>query len=331
MTNLPRVSIDRVVDWQDTDASGHYHHSTVIRWVEAAEAALYEHCGLPVLFGVTPRVHYEVDYLGRLWFRDRVTVTLEVVEVGTSSLRFSFAVIRGSEQVVTGSMTVVNVRSPSEGPTPWSEENRSPRRLLSDTGSRVRSRAPRCPGPRRAPRRPRAGRRRCRPSRGSPCRPGASRPGRSRGRGRGSRPCRRCRPSATQVVGLAAGRRQGGEQVAPAPARTARRRRRRRSRRRRPARSGRRGRRCVPAARRRRGEKPARLRQGRRVDPVAGRPHDCTAPPSTLMPWPLIAPLSTHSRRSSATSSTVTSRPIGCLLGQDLAGLVLASVRCRRR
>jgi len=34
------VVVDRRVEWQDTDAAGHYHHSTVIRWVEAAEAVL---------------------------------------------------------------------------------------------------------------------------------------------------------------------------------------------------------------------------------------------------------------------------------------------------
>ena len=34
------VLVQRRVEWPDTDAAGHYHHSTVVRWVEAAEAVL---------------------------------------------------------------------------------------------------------------------------------------------------------------------------------------------------------------------------------------------------------------------------------------------------
>src|SRR5690606_35087854 len=43
------VTIGRTVEWQDTDAAGHYHHSAVIRWVEAAETALHERLGLTEL------------------------------------------------------------------------------------------------------------------------------------------------------------------------------------------------------------------------------------------------------------------------------------------
>jgi len=37
-----RVVIERRVEWPDTDADGHQHHSVVMRWVEEAEAALLE-------------------------------------------------------------------------------------------------------------------------------------------------------------------------------------------------------------------------------------------------------------------------------------------------
>ncbi|HSE09345.1 MAG TPA: thioesterase family protein [Nocardioidaceae bacterium] len=116
------MTIERMVEWPDTDAAGHYHHSTVIRWVEAAEAALHERLGLPELFGVVPRVHYEVDYLERLWFRDRVTVTLEVADVGRTSLRYVFQVDRDGQQAVRGQM--VCVRTAAEGPVPWDDDVR---------------------------------------------------------------------------------------------------------------------------------------------------------------------------------------------------------------
>ena len=41
--------------------------------------------------------------------------------------------------------------------------------------------------------------------------------------------------------------------------------------------------------------------------------HDCTAPPSTLMPCPVTAPLTTQKCTASATSAGSMSRPMGCL------------------
>lgn len=61
------IVVRREVEWRDTDAAGHYHHSAVIHWVEAAEAALQQRLGLGELYGTVPRVRYEVDYLDRLW------------------------------------------------------------------------------------------------------------------------------------------------------------------------------------------------------------------------------------------------------------------------
>lgn len=118
----PSVTIERMVEWPDTDAAGHYHHSAVIRWVEAAEAVLHEQLGLPELFGTVPRVHYEVDYLERLWFRDRVTVTLEVADVGETSLRYDFQVERDGRPAARGKL--VCVRTDAEGPASWDDDAR---------------------------------------------------------------------------------------------------------------------------------------------------------------------------------------------------------------
>ncbi len=79
----------RTVEWQDTDAAGHYHHATVIRWVEAAEAALYAKLGLE-LMGIVPRVRYEVDYTDRLFYGEAVTVAIWVESVGGTSVRLPF-------------------------------------------------------------------------------------------------------------------------------------------------------------------------------------------------------------------------------------------------
>jgi acyl-CoA thioester hydrolase len=118
------VRIDRIVEWPDTDAAGHYHHSTVISWAEAAEAELHERLGLLDLFGVIPRVRYEVDYRARLWFRDRVTVELWVAEVGTASVRYVFVVRRDHEVAVSGSMTAVHIDPGLGRAAPWPEHVR---------------------------------------------------------------------------------------------------------------------------------------------------------------------------------------------------------------
>ncbi|GAA4972581.1 thioesterase family protein [Yinghuangia aomiensis] len=115
------VVVERRVEWSDTDAAGHHHFSAVQRWAEAAEAVLLGRLGLRNLFGSTPRVHYEADFLRRLWFGETVRVELRVTKVGTSSLHYAFDV-RGSEGVAaTGRMVVVNSPATATASTPWPE------------------------------------------------------------------------------------------------------------------------------------------------------------------------------------------------------------------
>ncbi|MFE5486687.1 acyl-CoA thioesterase [Streptomyces sp. NPDC056527] len=118
--NLPSVTVERRVEWPDTDAAGHYHHSTVVRWVEAAEAVLLRRLGLSHLFGSTPRVHFEADYRARLWFGEAVRTELRVTKVGTSSLHYAFTVL-GEEgaEAATGRMVIAHSAARATGTTPW--------------------------------------------------------------------------------------------------------------------------------------------------------------------------------------------------------------------
>lgn len=128
------VVVQRRVEWPDTDAAGHYHHSTVVRWVEAAESVLHERIGLLDLFGVVPRVRYEVDYLARLWFRDVVDIELRVARVGRTSVTYGFEVRRGDEVAARGSMVAVNSDPRVGGTTPWPDEVR---KALLESGSQA--------------------------------------------------------------------------------------------------------------------------------------------------------------------------------------------------
>ncbi|MFJ1670187.1 acyl-CoA thioesterase [Streptomyces bottropensis] len=97
MTALPGagnpVGVHRTrIEWIDTDAAGIYHNSTVVRFVEAAEASLMRELGLHGYFPVAPRVRYEVDFDAPLFFGQDVCAVVEPVRVGTSSMTFAFEV-----------------------------------------------------------------------------------------------------------------------------------------------------------------------------------------------------------------------------------------------
>ncbi|MBO4257788.1 acyl-CoA thioesterase [Streptomyces griseorubiginosus] len=114
------------VEWSDTDASGHYHNAAVVRFVEAAEAALVRERGITGYFGAAPRVRYEVDFAAPLWFGQEVTTTLTVERIGTSSMTYGFEVWgeetdgRPRQLAASGRYTVVHVPPRDQrASTPW--------------------------------------------------------------------------------------------------------------------------------------------------------------------------------------------------------------------
>lgn len=88
------IAIRRLVEWRDTDASGRFHHSVVSQWVEAGEAEMLSRLDLLDLFPSIPRVHYEVDFLTPLYFRDEAEIIVTVAAVGSTSIHYSFDVRR---------------------------------------------------------------------------------------------------------------------------------------------------------------------------------------------------------------------------------------------
>ena len=126
------IVIDRRVEWPDTDASGHYHHSTILRWIEAAEAETYERVGLVYLFGVIPRVRLEVNHRSRLWFRDLVQVRLWIQRLGRSSVTFGFEIHRGDELAADGSITAVHIDPAAGRARAWPEAVRAALTPTSD-------------------------------------------------------------------------------------------------------------------------------------------------------------------------------------------------------
>lgn len=124
MSDPARIVIERRVEWPDTDGAGHHHHSAILKWMENAEGALLRALGRPELFGVIPRVHYEVDYLSRLWFGQLVTIEIAVAVVGRSSVTYEFTVASDDSPAATGRAVVVHTGGSDGRSQPWDEDIR---------------------------------------------------------------------------------------------------------------------------------------------------------------------------------------------------------------
>ncbi|MFF4897732.1 acyl-CoA thioesterase [Streptomyces sp. NPDC001068] len=136
------------VEWMDTDAGGIYHNSTVVRFVEAAEASLMDEAGLPGYFPVAPRVHYEVDFESPLFFGQGVCTVVELARIGTTSMTFTFEVwgeeFRGRPRRRAAHGRYVTVHSDRDHragarSTPW------PKEWIAALGGPARSREARPP------------------------------------------------------------------------------------------------------------------------------------------------------------------------------------------
>ena len=125
LSSPPSVVVQRQVEWSDTDAAGHYHNSTVIRWVEAAEAVLLDRLRLLDQYPAMPRVHYEASYLRRLWFQDTVDIALRVESVGRASVKYGFDVRRGEDLAAHGTIVAVKTDPDVGGSVPWDNLQRA--------------------------------------------------------------------------------------------------------------------------------------------------------------------------------------------------------------
>jgi len=121
----PKISVERTVEWVDTDAAGHQHNSAIMRWVESAEAELFRRLGLPEYFPSAPRVQQVINYRAKLWFGQRVTATVAVQRVGRTSMTFAFEVLghscaeSGGGVAAHGTFTTAYVPAGSGTAQPW--------------------------------------------------------------------------------------------------------------------------------------------------------------------------------------------------------------------
>jgi acyl-CoA thioester hydrolase len=130
-----RITIRRLVEYPDTDASGHYQHAIVLRWVEAAEAVLHGRLGIAGrTFGSIPRLHLEIDYRVPLRFLEEGDVDLRAAHVGRTAVRWGFAVRRGEALAAEGHFVAAYVPAAGAGSVPWPDDIR---RAFAEGGDRT--------------------------------------------------------------------------------------------------------------------------------------------------------------------------------------------------
>lgn len=119
------ATLERIIEWVDTDAAGHQHNSAVLRFVEACEAKLFRDLGLPEYFPSAPRVRHEFNYRAKLYFGQRVTTTVTVEKIGRTSMTFGFEVwgevFRGQPRTLAahGSFVTAHVAEGGTAASPW--------------------------------------------------------------------------------------------------------------------------------------------------------------------------------------------------------------------
>ncbi|MEE9297647.1 MAG: thioesterase family protein [Acidimicrobiia bacterium] len=119
------VTIERRVQWIDTDAAGVCHNSVVHRWAEDAEAELHRRMGIiDETFGVTPRVRVEFEFAAPLRFDDVVDIALTVADLGETSVTYLIKVRNGQELAVSGKIVAVYIDGESGVKRPWPDHLR---------------------------------------------------------------------------------------------------------------------------------------------------------------------------------------------------------------
>ncbi len=114
-------SLQRTVEFAETDMAGIMHFANFFRWMESCETAFYRSLGLPLISFVPgqvvgwPRVNVSCTYRAPLRFNDSVEVRLFVKKLTTRSVTYIFQFRKGTAVVAQGEVTAVCVTDNAEG------------------------------------------------------------------------------------------------------------------------------------------------------------------------------------------------------------------------
>lgn len=121
---MPEIfSVQRRVEFRDTDAAGIVHFSNFFVYMEQTEHAFLRSLGLGVIFEFDgqpvswPRVKATCDYKTSIRFEEIIDIHLLVERIGEKSVTYGFEFQRGETPIANGSLTVVCcVYEPGQSP-----------------------------------------------------------------------------------------------------------------------------------------------------------------------------------------------------------------------
>jgi len=114
-------SLQRTVEFAETDMAGIMHFANFFRWMESCETAFYRSLGLPLISFMPgqvvgwPRVNVSCTYRAPLRFNDEVEVKLFVKKLTTRSVTYLFQFRKGALVVAQGEVTAVCVTGDAQG------------------------------------------------------------------------------------------------------------------------------------------------------------------------------------------------------------------------
>lgn len=106
-------TVNRRVQFAETDIAGVLHFSNYFRLMEEAECAFWRSLNLSVITPEGaghiswPRVATSCDYFAPAFFEDELTLALRLIRLGEKSATFEVDVRRGDVGLARGRMTVV--------------------------------------------------------------------------------------------------------------------------------------------------------------------------------------------------------------------------------
>ena len=128
-----RITVQRRIEWSDTDASGYWHNTAAFRWIEVAETTLFDRLGmLKDIYGRLPRVRISAEFRKGLHHKDLVDIGLEIADVGRTSVTYEFRMTSGGEVAAEGTAIAVLLDRAGGEPVAWPDEYR---RLLLESGA----------------------------------------------------------------------------------------------------------------------------------------------------------------------------------------------------
>ena len=109
----------RVVQFAETDLAGIVHFSTMFRYMEEAEHAMWRSVGLTIaerdgLFG-WPRLSAAMQFRNPLRFEDELEVAVRIAALKTRTIDYEFVLSCGGTLVATGSVSCICARKQPDG------------------------------------------------------------------------------------------------------------------------------------------------------------------------------------------------------------------------